>query len=247
MTSNPVTVLDFRKLLLDRLEDLENIWLYPLELPENVAGYSGLYDVSVQPDAERLSSDYVHSLIRSIFGAVKFTGTLDEYFRMKILEVLHANRNLCEDYLPVRVLQPMMISVHGDVHIRQDHNPENVLGEIIFAINNYFSGKIPRHSLKDLLDNGYPVEEIFLGPKLNSGYIIDQDLKHKLDELSLSKINKLIMEVDGVEGVKDLKWGGENSHGLISVDRYSYPELQYHEENAEGAFTIKIFKKQLRI
>ncbi len=119
---------------------------------------------------------------------------------------LHEHRNLCEDFCTIKAVEVEDIAICADMDVAPDADIEKVLAEAYYLIDQYFSPDIKFYSLKELLDAGIPVDEIFEGPKLNNGFI-DND---QLDSTQLkrflhtSDIINLLMDIPGVTAIRNL-------------------------------------------
>jgi hypothetical protein len=118
---------------------------------------------------------------------------------------LHQHRNLDEDYCSIRAVETEDISVCADMEVAASADIEAILAEAYYRIDQYFSPDIKFYSLKELMDAGVPVDEIFEGPKLNNGFINN----NQLDSTNLkqyiytSDIINLLMDIPGVKSIKN--------------------------------------------
>ncbi|OQZ04843.1 MAG: hypothetical protein B6D34_01030 [Candidatus Brocadia sp. UTAMX1] len=120
---------------------------------------------------------------------------------------LHSHRNLDEDYCKVRVINLEDVAVCADVEVKPDVDIEWVQARIWFEIERYFNPPVPFYTLQELMDAGVPVEEIFNGPELNSGFMKGKDLDAASlkSVLRVSDIINLLMDIDGVIAVNQLQ------------------------------------------
>lgn len=121
---------------------------------------------------------------------------------------LHEHRNLCEDYKKIASICVNEIAVCADIILENSANLADVHAEILFKIQQYLSPPIRFYSLEEMVEMGIPTEDIFNGPPLDHGFIIDQEIEaSELKEknyIYASDIINLIMDVPGVKAVKDL-------------------------------------------
>lgn len=121
---------------------------------------------------------------------------------------LHEHRSLCEDYKKISPIGVNEVAVCADIVLENDANLLEVQAEIWFQIQQYLSPSIRFYSLEEMEAMKIPTEEIFNGPALQHGFILDHELKKS--DLSdkrfvyVSDMINLIMDVDGVKAVKDL-------------------------------------------
>jgi len=119
---------------------------------------------------------------------------------------LQAHRNLDEDYCTVKVVGVEDVAVCADVEVEPDADIERVQAQIWFEIEQYLDPPIRFHTLQELRDAGEPVEEIFNGPELDSGFITADDLENASlrTVLQVSDIINRLMDIDGVIAVNQL-------------------------------------------
>ena len=137
-------------------------------------------------------------------------------YRLKLLKVeevtsrakkiLHERRNLAEDYCCIAGVSIEDVSVCADIDVTPDADIEQIQAQIWLEIEQYFNPAVPFHTVQDLQDDGVSVENIFNGPKLDSGFIKTDELKaaQLRTELRTSDIINLLMDIEGVVAVKNL-------------------------------------------
>jgi len=215
LPSKSVNENDYRKLFID-IEGVKNCWLKPFEqtvyldckndklaynpkLLTKLTGnfnLQGLYSITV--DFDELDED--------LFPTDELKA--QEYDRIKALitERFHANRNLCEDLAEITKVEVHPISVCASIDVLPEADEELVHAKVLRAIDNYFSPSIRFYSLKQMFDKGYTSDRIFEGPLLTNGFIDPKELEAAglRTEVRLSDIMQLIMNVEGVNFIKDI-------------------------------------------
>lgn len=148
-------------------------------------------------------------------------------YRNKLLEVeqavtdakvsLHAHRNLDEDYCRVKHIAVEEVAACADVEVAPDADIERVQAEIWFEIERYFNPPVPFYTLRELMDAGIPVEEIFNGPALDCGFIKAEELEAAglKTVLRTSDIVNRLMDIKGVTAVNNLQLTKYDSEGNI--------------------------------
>lgn len=118
---------------------------------------------------------------------------------------LHSHRNLCEDYCNITSVPVQEVAVCADIEVTSDADIEKVLAQAYFLIGQYMSPDIKCWSLKELLDAGKTVDEIFNGPQLRNGFIDNSQLAATglKTELRTSDVINLLMNVPGVLAVRN--------------------------------------------
>lgn len=129
----------------------------------------------------------------------------DEVIRETRL-VLHDHRNLCEDYCTIKAVQVEDIAICADMDVTPDADIEKVLAQAYYLIDQYFSPDIKFWALKELLDNGVTVDAVFDGPRLNNGFIDNDQLASTTLKkvLYTSDIINLLMDIPGVTAIRNL-------------------------------------------
>ena len=215
LPSKPVTENDYRKLFID-IEGVKNCWLKPFEKtvyldckndklaynpkllakPTGNFNLQGLYSITV--DFDELDEDLFPTDVLKE----------KEYNRIKALitERFHANRNLCEDLAEIKKVEVHPISVCASIDVLPEADEELVHANVLRAIDNYFSPSLRFYSLKQMFDKGYTSDQIFEGPVLSHGFIDPAELEAAAlrTEVRLSDIMQLIMNIEGVNFIKDI-------------------------------------------
>jgi hypothetical protein len=146
----------------------------------------------------------VKAKIFSVFSAKvkKVSAIIDEVYCM-----YEHIRNLCEDVIKIGVVPSQEIAVCADIETDNAVDLEEILGQIYFAVDVFFSPPVRFYLLKELLDKGYSTEIIFEGPLLKHGFILDADLRKKslFTEIHVSDLYNLIMSIPGVKTIKYLQ------------------------------------------
>jgi hypothetical protein len=202
---NPITLTDFRKLLVD-LKGVKNAWLE----------ISDKNEVPVYVDAENNTLTYVKD---SGNEAVQLNGLYNILIELedgdetdatsvfkRVIDCYHAHRNLCEDYYSIDTIEYEDIAVCADIEVTPDADMDEILAQIYHNLCRYFSPQINFYTIEELLTRGKTIDEIFEGPLLDHGFI-DSDELAQADlrrQLRGSDIINFIMDIPGVVAVKNL-------------------------------------------
>ena len=242
LPSKSVTEQDYRKLFID-ISGVKNCWLKP-------------FDKTVFVDCKNDKLAYKAQMLKKKSGQFKMQGlnsivvdfdTLNddkfptddlkekEYNRIKneIATLYHNNRNLCEDLVEIAKVETHPISVCASIDVHPDADEERVHAKVIHAIDNYFSPSLRFYSLTEMFEKGYTSDEIFEGAILKNGFLDPKEVENARlrTEVRLSDIMQLIMEVDGVNIIKE-----------ITINNCNNPD----EENDEWLILIDSGKKPVR-
>ena len=134
---------------------------------------------------------------------------------------LHAHRNLCEDFLPLETLCTQEVAFCADIEVSADTDIEEVYAKVLFELENYLSPEIKFYTLKELVNEGLPAEQIFEGPVLKHGFLKTDELEatQVRSKIIVSDIINFIMDIEGVQAVKNVlltKYDGEGKPILPS-------------------------------
>ena len=211
LPNRPLTLLDYRKLLID-IEGVKNAWLRPaseIYYADMVKGellwahpqqsgivevnLAGLYEVKIQYENEISTTD-------------------KENARQLVQHKLQANRNLCEDFVEFTELETQSFQLCAELELTPDADVNKVNAAILLQVQQYLSPSVRFYTLNEILSRrksdgtSYTVDEIFDGPALVNGFIDDEELE-KADlrsEIRLSDIISIIMDISGVQAVRDI-------------------------------------------
>lgn len=224
-SSAPTTYNDFRKIIIEQISNVKNAWVHPIE--DNLLGLKGLYSVLIQ-FTDDVSSHEIESTL------------------IEIEDLLMKNRSIGTDIENINVLKKDHISISGDITLNSFALGETVLAEIYQEIEKMFNQEIRFQDYDEMEKNGIPLDQLFAGPVPVYNYLDYTDFKGKTTEIYLSEIKEIIINIEGVLGVKNLvlyKNGIKMFNDLISFNQEHYPSLDKNIENFSSS-TIKLnFKR----
>ncbi|OGQ94565.1 MAG: diguanylate cyclase [Deltaproteobacteria bacterium RIFOXYD12_FULL_57_12] len=210
LPNRPLTLLDYRKLLID-LKGVKNAWLQPAPrtyyadtvegklLRENPGrpgikeiSLAGLYEVLIDYDSNNVAEQ------KKVESAVR--------------RCLQANRNLCEDFVSFRQVEPQAFNLCCELELTADADVVAVQAEILFQVQNYLAPPVRNYTLDEMLarqkadGSSYTADEIFDGPALACGFIDDEELAQAelRTEIRLSDVMSIIMDIAGVQAIRDI-------------------------------------------
>jgi hypothetical protein len=134
---------------------------------------------------------------------------------VKVRQTLHRHRNLCEDYCAIKAVAVEEISVCLDLDLEPAADIEGVVAEAWIRIEEYLSPNIVFHSLREMMDEGAPSEEIFDGPRLENGFLEngEVDATNLKTVIYASDIIGLLMDIPGVKAVRNFSMSKYDSEG----------------------------------
>lgn len=240
LPNHALTALDYRKLFLD-IEGVRNCWIVPYEVKVYANCKDGLlaYNPDLFPNIlpEDRSEFYLKGLNRILVDLDVDENDPQHQQKIDAIKALikakyHANRNLCEDLVKIDEVGEQPISVCAQVGLENEADEEEVHARIRLAIEAYFSPHVHFYSLKQMLDKGYRMDEVFEGPLLDNGFIDTNELREAglRKEVRLSDIINIIMDIPGVKQIAEISIGncsGTNNPDtwLLCIDENKRPRL----------------------
>ncbi len=171
-----------------------------------------------------------------------------QHILQQVLTRLHKHRNLSEDFIRFRALQVEEVGICTDVLLAPDANKDKVLGQIWYEIDRFMSPRVRFHTLEALLERGIPADELFEGPPLDHGFILDDELidTDRNRKLRVSDLINIIMDIDGVVAVNNLLVASfeEGKEGPGSPNE---PEPWCLELTAQGNSVVRLSTEQSKV
>jgi hypothetical protein len=212
LTSNPVSLSDYRKLIIDT-DGVRNAWIEVTQDYETILYVnmdkdskpeSGSFHLSYTPE-----SDNEPLRLRGLYKiTVEYEDDIiaenkQELVNATIRKKLSIHRNLCEDFLTIRPVNYEFFRMEAEVKVYEGFDIERINAKIFQVIHNFFSPSIKFFTLQQMLERGYSASEIFEGPSLKNGFIDTRELEQseRYMNIHLSDIINLIMDIPGVIAV----------------------------------------------
>lgn len=239
LTTNPITVDDFRKLFIDGVTNVKNVWIKSQNqesdhtfhtTQKNLKGlyhiFIEMYEYSTDPVERKDEEDRIIHDVRGLF---------------------HKHRNLCEDLYRVTIFKPFHLHLRMKLTIGHTANGEEVFAKIFFKVSDYLSHEVRFYSLWELQQQKVDINTIFEGPLLENGFIDNNELKERSSRIVPSDIIKIIAKIEGVVSVDFFKLAYEDvksdkqdlisisEEGFIIPENYS-PVLVFPKDNSQQVF-----------
>lgn len=220
---NPVTSDDFRKLFIDRIFELKNVWVVPL--PPTESSIKGLYKIQLHLHESNPTEEFKKQVIE------------------KVQDVFCSHRSLCEDIEHIEILEALPVSLNANIEVDGIQKVEEILAKIFFLVEEYFNPEIRFYSLQEMLDEGRKLEDIFQGPQLRHGFIKSEDLQPKPTRILISEVVKIVMQIPGVVSVRNLSLsvGDESFDNQVEFRRDQLLKLNFDFEKKQNA-TVKFYR-----
>ena len=240
----PLTLLDYRKLLID-VPGVRNAWLHEAKISywaDRAAAALRWPNPGETSDNADGKSVAIHGIYDVQIDLMDNTQDQDSVIN-EVMQRLHANRNLCEDFRKPTVVDVQEFILCAELELAPDADVDEVQAQVFFSVQQYLSPTIPNHTLAEMLARRHPdgtpysVDEIFNGPSLDCGFLDDAEVAAASlrANVRLSDVMGIIMDVEGVRAVRDAlvnprqasrppsnKWDVEVQHGCR-------PSLNHHE------------------
>lgn len=137
----------------------------------------------------------------------------------EITQKLHENRNICENFMPIKIVNTQEIAINAEIELYEDAYPENILAYIYIKIDEFLSPFLHKHSIDELLDSGLSLSAIFDGPLVENGFVKYSDLNsiYKKNAIYTAQLINIIMDIKGVKAVKNITLSHYVS-GLLNIE-----------------------------
>lgn len=195
--SSPVTVNDYRKLLID-IEGVRHAWVIAGSAADD---FRGLYSIVIDAEWD----------MEMQAGQNELPAETQKKLREAITEKLRNHRNLGEDFNlgdQIQILKPLRLELEGTFEINPLGNTETTLAGILFTVEVFLNTGARFRTLNELVEKrGMAVEDIFSGPRLDHGFILTKDLKPRIQSVDAEKLIPLIKQVKYLETILNLQFG----------------------------------------
>ena len=191
LSTNPVSVNDFRKLLIDNFPEIENAWLEPYTPRIPVTGCKGQLSVLIQ---------FKHMLMQD---CKPWDERTKQIRKEQISQFINGHRNLGEIFQEVIFLEPRKVEVRADVLIKDNQLPEDLLVNIYAEIYRTLSPLIKFYSALEMKQMGFSSAEIYHGPYMHNGFLEEASLNSRQRMVDPTDLAKAVAAVPGVLRVKD--------------------------------------------
>lgn len=187
LPSGPITVNDLRKLLIDRIDGLRNVWIEPLNVSKARSQIRGVYMV------------YAEASPNSVNGEEAM-----QRLKKDIWDGLCKYGNLCEAFEKVILLERVKVFVGAQIELTYEADVDDVHAHVLFNLSRSMTRPLPFKKLDTLVEEGRHVNEIYEGPRLNNGFVDDGDLVKKINIINATTFVPSIKDVQGVAHVMTL-------------------------------------------
>ncbi len=223
-SSHPVTVIDFRKLLIDSFPEIQNAWVYPKNPQSGEEQINGVFTVEILPSL-------------AFQKALRKNPELESFFLDYIGTFLQAQRNLGEEFDYPQLLKPQPIVLEADLEISEEEDPDRVMAAVLFDLEVHLYHPVAYANLEELLSEKIRLEHVFSGPRLTGGFIRDSELKPRPEILYAERFQHLITQVKGVKKCWNLSLNRQHLSKSIKLTNGCYASLNTDYKDAASVFS----------
>ena len=211
----PTTQEDYRKLVLENIPGIRNVWFEPATRPVDVphipnrlqagtAQVNGCYRVRVELEDLNFPLD-----MEWTDDGRSLRMNDDNYrdlYRKAIGKLFIRNRNLCEEILDISFLEPVNVGLCAELEVAPDVDMQALLQGIYDRMCVYINPTIPFHTVEDLLSKGREPQDIFSFDAPALGFIDRQELAsfNRKEELYVSDVISILMGIPGIRSVRHI-------------------------------------------
>ncbi|MFT3910809.1 MAG: hypothetical protein QM737_15435 [Ferruginibacter sp.] len=245
LTCNPLTITDFRKLLID-IDGVKNAWLeVATDFDPEVfcTGDNALVSTSTAPENENNEGDEKQCCINYLNGLYHVLIDLEESkekeikddktnkvrnaFLKKIKQALLSHRNICEDFIDIRILCKWKIGVCAEIELTADADPEEVYLAMMEQLRSFFSPSPRFYNLSQLLiEKNKTIDEVFAGRPYNiteSHGFVDTEEFEKLElkkSIHISDVYNTLFSIPGISKVQRLRLKNCDAGNQLKKDEW---------------------------
>ena len=181
-----------------------------------------MFDITVTDKKQKLASVF-QTYLSKINKAKTIVQTA--------VKSLQEHRNPGEDFIEVTTVDDEEIAFCFDVDVQPGADIEEVEAEIFYAIEIYLNPSIDFYTLKELLDNKIPVDEIFAGPILQHGFIDTDQLEgtNLRSVIHASDIINVLMDINGVLAIRNFLMRQYKADGTTVVNKWCVTVTALHK------------------
>lgn len=229
LSNAPTTGEDYRKLVLENIPGIRNVWFEPMEktfdvpyvakrLEPGVGHLKGGYRVLVELEdlGILLGREWHFPVGVEDLGREPVYLDNDNYetlYRHAIRRLFHQHRNLCEELLDIQFIRPVQVGLNAQLEIESGVDMLSLLQQIYDRVYDYVCPTISFHTVEDLLAVGRKPQDIFGVRPPSLGFIDRQELAsfHRKNTLYISDIISILMGIEGIRSVHFVRFSVEDS------------------------------------
>ncbi|MDP5199824.1 hypothetical protein [Flavobacterium sp. DG2-3] len=185
LTTAPYTIDDYRKYIIDGIDDVYNAVITTYK--DNILPFSRIYQVYLYINPDITDAEKCQNICKSVFYYLNQSRNIGELFNMPI------------------ALQTQNCWIGGKIELEKDADEHAVLLELQNKLRSFIFPKIDQVNYDALKEEGYNAAEIYDGPYLKNGWILDESLSDKKDTVKAIDLIPVIESVAGIISVSGLQ------------------------------------------
>ncbi|MET3026580.1 hypothetical protein ABXT06_07895 [Flavobacterium sp. UW10123] len=185
LTTSPYTIDDYIKYIVDGIDEVYNAVITAYN--GNTLPFNRIYQVYLYINPDITDSIQRNTICKSVFYYLNQSRNIGELFNMPI------------------ALQPQTCWIGGKIEIEKNADEHAVLLELQDKLRTYIFPKIVQINYDALKEDGYNAAEIYDGPYLKNGWILNESLSNKKDILKAIDLIPVIESVTDVVSVSGLQ------------------------------------------
>ena len=146
--------------------------------------------------------------------------------------LLHDNRKVGEDFCRFDRIRAEDVAVCADLHLQPTADVEATLARFYRTLELLLNPIVPFRTLGDMEAAGYRSDEIFDGPALRQGFILQDDLEASVlrSRIYVSDLINELMDIEGVAAIEKLRFTVYDAEGrpTITEDLWCFPVSAGH-------------------
>lgn len=190
LTSGPITADDYRRYLLDNFPDLIDCYLEPELLTR-----------STQADSLNGPSG---AFFTYVYWRETLTGAQITQLNLNLHNFLNAQRGVCEYFYPPQSFVLRRFYLQGKATLAANANIDTVAPQAVQALKQLGMPDNPRWGYAQLQAQGWPLDAIFNGPKMQAGWFTPGPLKQKIATVDINDIAACLSQVPGILALDNL-------------------------------------------
>jgi len=185
LTTSPVTLDDYRKIIVDNFEEVINVLILPVA---KRAQLGNLYDVylSIDPYAfvGRKPGEKIDQIIHDVC--------------LRVYIFLNSHRNVGEYFNLPQSFERERYILEGEIEIDAKDNFEIRVIELHSLLKEYIFSNVKQYGYEKLKQEGVKTNDLFNGPKMKNGWVHEDGLSAKRDKVNSLEIERMVTEMEGV-------------------------------------------------
>jgi hypothetical protein len=185
LTTAPYTINDYKKYIIDGIEDVYNVVIAPYS--QNLLAFSRVYQIYLYINPDITDDIKCNNICKSVYYYLNQSRNIGELFNMPI------------------ALQLQSCKIGGNIELEKSADEHAVLLELQNKIRNYIFPKIDQVNYDTMKEDGYDASTIYYGPYLKNGWISDDSLYDKKDTVKAIDLIPVMESVTGVISVSGIQ------------------------------------------